>query len=83
MRQNGTKEAEQQVSGMQEEYQASKMEDTHQRNQRKTPEPKVIWKIHSKDINLKIYTKQSKGWPKDITIIQLVIGIEEGTYKYT
>ena len=40
-------------------------------------------KLHSKDIQLEFYTKASQGWPTNISIDNLIQGIEKGNYKYT
>lgn len=39
--------------------------------------------LDSDEIELKIITRESQGWPKNITMGHLIKGIEDGTYKYT
>ena len=39
--------------------------------------------LASEDIQLQFFTKESNGWPKDLTITNLSKGIEEEHYKYT
>lgn len=39
--------------------------------------------LDSDEIELKIITRESQGWPEDITMGHLIKGIEDGTYKFT
>ncbi|MPC48298.1 hypothetical protein E2C01_042066 [Portunus trituberculatus] len=54
-----------------------------QETARKKKKEKGTKKLDSEDIDLEIYTKESKGWPENITLGQLIKGIEEGNYKFT
>ena len=67
------------------EAQASKQAESSPTHEESSPKPvqQISKKLHSRDIQLEIITRESNGWPENINLSQLTLGIENETYKYT
>lgn len=66
-----------------EEMETPKRNQQPQQQQEEDQVENTERQLRSEDIQLEFYTKESNGWPEDLTITQLAEGVEEEKYKFT